>query len=72
MSFINKIAEDGFAVVDNVVDTSTLELLASELARVQIDGLGSQRAGKAFGIRNLMNAVPGQENSQTAICCARL
>ena len=58
MNYINNIAQDGFAVVENVVDAAMLELLEREVSRVQIDGIGSQRAGKAFGIRNLMNAVP--------------
>jgi len=58
MSYINSVAQNGFAVVANVIDSTTLERVEKELAEVQIDGIGSQRAGKAFGIRNLMNAIP--------------
>ena len=56
MTYIESIAQDGFVIVDNVVDLTTLQLLQRQLA--QFSGNGSQRAGKAFGIRNLMNAVP--------------
>ena len=56
MSYIEKIAQDGFVIVDSVVDLTTLQFLERQLALV--DGTGSQRAGKAFGIRNLMNAIP--------------
>ena len=56
MTYIDNIAQDGFAVIESVVDIATLQVLEKELARV--DGIGSQRAGQAFGIRNLMNAVP--------------
>jgi len=57
MTYIEKIAQDGFVIVDSVVDLTTLQFLERQLALV--DGTGSQRAGKAFGIRNLMNAIPG-------------
>ena len=56
MTYIEKIAQDGFVIVDSVVDLTTLQFLERQLALV--DGTGSQRAGKAFGIRNLMNAIP--------------
>jgi len=56
MTYIDNIAQDGFAVIESVVDSTTLQALERELA--EVDGVGSQRAGKAFGIRNLMNAVP--------------
>src|SRR6185369_5491355 len=56
MTYIENIAQDGFVVVDSVVDLTTLQLLERQLA--QFNGIASQRAGKTFGIRNLMNAVP--------------
>ena len=58
MNYVNEIANDGFAIREGVVDTATIEALKSELERAEIDSLGSRRAGKAFGLRNLMNVVP--------------
>ena len=44
MTYIEKIAQDGFVIVDSVVDLTTLQFLERQLALV--DGTGSQRAGK--------------------------
>ena len=56
MSYIDDIASNGFAVLDDVVDSGTVSLLLQEVTNVKIDKL--ERAGKAFGIRNLLNVVP--------------
>lgn len=53
-----EIDERGFAIREAIVDDTTLDLLARELEQVEIERLGSQRAGKAFGLRDLMNVVP--------------
>ena len=55
---IDEIAQDGFVVVEDVFDSATVDTLVRELAKARIDVLGSQRAGRVFGLRNLLNAVP--------------
>src|SRR5215216_3038029 len=58
MSYVDDIASHGFAVLDDVVDSTRVSVLLQALADARLDDLGSQRAGKAFGIRNLFNVVP--------------
>jgi len=58
MNYIEKIERDGFAILENSVDHPTLERLETELQHVEIDRHANQRAGKAFGLRNLTSAVP--------------
>ena len=54
----HQIDKMGFAIREAVVDETTIELLCRELERAEIERLGSQRAGRAFGLRDLMNVVP--------------
>lgn len=56
-SYINDVSHYGFAVVEDAVEHETLLALRRALESVSVDG-ASQRAGKAFGIRNLLNVVP--------------
>lgn len=58
MSYIGKIEQHGFAILENSVDSNKLRLVEKELQHLEIDHLASQRAGKAFGLRNLTTAVP--------------
>jgi len=58
MGYIEDITQKGFAMCESVVEEDVLETLATELERTEIDRHGMQRAGKAFGLRNLMNVVP--------------
>ena len=58
MSYINQIERDGYAILENWIDNYPLELLEKQFQNVGIDHRASQRAGKAFGLRNLMTAVP--------------
>ena len=58
MQYSRQIEQDGFAILENVIDSTTLELLENELQHIEIDHLTNQRAGKAFGLRNLMAAAP--------------
>ena len=58
MSYTGEIERDGFAILENAVDSHTLTVLEKELQHLEIDHLASQRAGKAFGLRNLSTAVP--------------
>lgn len=58
MCLCDEITRNGFAVVEDLLDYETVDALIRELANARIDELGSQRAGKVFGLRNLLNAVP--------------
>jgi len=58
MTYIDKIERDGFAVIENLIDRNILDRIEKELQDIEVDHLASQRAGKAFGLRNLMSAVP--------------
>ena len=49
MSYIDEITEHGFAIRDDFVAYETIETLREELERA---------AGRAFGLRDLMNVVP--------------
>lgn len=58
MSYTGEIERNGFAILEDAVDSHTLSLIEKELQHLEIDHLASQRAGKAFGLRNLTTAVP--------------
>src|SRR4051794_40002056 len=58
MTYIDKIERDRFAVLEGLIDSETLDRIEKELQHIEVDHLASQRAGKAFGLRNLMTAVP--------------
>lgn len=57
-NYIEAIEREGFAVVDDVLDSETVESLIRELTAAKIDNRGSQRAGQTFGLRDLLHAVP--------------
>lgn len=56
-SYVNDVSDYGFAVLPNVVEPEAVLTLLRALESVSVDHV-SQRAGKAFGIRNLLNVVP--------------
>lgn len=58
MTYINNIERDGFAILENLIDSNTIDRIEKELQHIEIDHKASQRAGKAFGLRNLMSSVP--------------
>ena len=62
MHYSLQIEQDGFAILEKVIDSNTLGLLEKELQHIEIDHLANQRAGKAFGLRNLMAAAPFTRN----------
>jgi len=55
---MNEIEEKGFAIVPNVLPGGRAEELCQHLAAVSENEASSVRAGKAFGIRNLLEVVP--------------
>jgi ectoine hydroxylase-related dioxygenase (phytanoyl-CoA dioxygenase family) len=53
-----RIERDGFAVVENVIDEEAVEQILTGFKNLKTGLAFNQRAGKAFGIRNLLNALP--------------
>ena len=56
--YISNIERDGFALFENVIDEGTANQLLTVLRNLKADVAFNQRAGKAFGIRNLLNVLP--------------
>lgn len=57
-SYVEAIKRDGFASVPNLCNSETTSCLIEKLEGVHPEEAVSQRAGQAFGIRNLLNIVP--------------
>ena len=70
--FVDEITTRGFAVVENVIEGETVSNLLRELTNTRIDRGDSQRAGKAFGIRNLLNVVPFTRDLANSVACRAL
>lgn len=56
--YVDGIAKQGFAIVENVIDKEMVSKILQALASTRVEHVESRRAGKAFGIRNLLNVVP--------------
>jgi hypothetical protein len=56
-TLIDDLERDGFAIVERAIDEASVDLLLRELESVR-SGDTLMRAGKAFGIRNLLNVLP--------------
>ncbi len=57
-SYREDLESDGFAIVPDVLDASTIDRLRDHLADIRADEATSRRGGKAFGVRNLLNVIP--------------
>lgn len=55
---MNDLEQNGFAILPQVLDDAMLEAGLTALAEVRIAAAVKQRAGRAFGIRRLLEAVP--------------
>ncbi len=55
---MNELAENGFSIIPKVVDETTIAALLNALANVRATNAVKQRAGRAFGIRRLLELVP--------------
>jgi ectoine hydroxylase-related dioxygenase (phytanoyl-CoA dioxygenase family) len=55
---VEAIERDGFVILETAIDDETVALLLQLLTDVRRRDIHKQRAGKAFGIRNLLNVVP--------------
>lgn len=71
-SYVEDIARDGFAVVPEFLDSETIDSVLEALANARIDDGESQRAGRFFGIRNLLNVVPFTRNLANNSDCRSL
>ena len=58
MNYIDEIANDGFVVLQDFVAPAIVDSLLQQVVSAGTDNRGSHRAGLAFGIRDLLNAVP--------------
>ena len=57
-NYVEEVAHDGFTVVPEFLDSETISNIFEALAIANLEDSESQRAGKLFGIRNLLNVVP--------------
>lgn len=69
MNYVESIARDGFAVLEDIVDSDTAGLLLRALADVRERDFHKQRAGRAFGSRNLLNVVPCTRDLANSSTC---
>jgi hypothetical protein len=53
-----QIERSGFALIENVINEGTADQLLAELENLKTDMACNRRAGKAFGIRNLLDVIP--------------
>ena len=71
-NYVDEITKQGFAVVADVIDKQTVSRLLQALANTSIEHVESRRAGKAFGIRNLLNVVPFTRDLANSTACKSL
>lgn len=69
MSYVVDITHHGFAILPEFLDSETISRVLDSLSAARIEGGESQRAGKAYGIRNLLNVVPfTRELANSSVC----
>jgi len=69
MRYADDIARDGFAVVQEFLNSETISVVLEALGNARMDVGEGQRAGKAFGIRNLLNVVPFTRDLASSPAC---
>lgn len=52
------VERDGFAVVEGVLDADAVGRLVAEIESIEPGGAISRRAGRAYGVRNLLSVLP--------------
>ena len=57
-NYSEQVNESGFAIIPNVIDPALADALIADLAQIQLSNEVKQRAGKAFGIRRLLEVIP--------------
>src|SRR5712664_1372248 len=58
VDYIGEIERYGFSVVQDAIDVETIDALLEEIENAKVDEFARSRAGKVFGIRNLLNVLP--------------
>lgn len=58
VTYIDKVAREGFAIFEELLDGETVDSLIQELSSAKVNNRSSQRAGLTFGLRDLLNVVP--------------
>lgn len=53
-----EIDENGFGILENILDPETVSSLTTDLANLNLPNSGSQKNKSAYGIRNLLNLSP--------------
>lgn len=71
-NYVDEITNRGFVIVEDVIDTDAAANILRALADAKIDKGESQRAGKAFGIRNLLNVAPLTRDLANSAACRAL
>jgi hypothetical protein len=56
--YVEAVERDGYAIIPGCLDNTTVDGLLAELRDISADEAVSRRAGRAFGIRNLLNVLP--------------
>lgn len=69
MSNVDDITHSGFAILPEFLDSKALSSILDALSLAKLDDSASQRAGKAFGIRNLFNVVPFTRDLANSSLC---
>ena len=68
-TYVDDVERDGYATVPEFLDSKTISSVLEALANAKIDNGEGQRAGKFFGIRNLLNVVPfTRELANNSVC----
>jgi ectoine hydroxylase-related dioxygenase (phytanoyl-CoA dioxygenase family) len=58
VDYIDEIERYGFSVIQDAIDLETVGALLKEIERITANEFASERAGKVFAIRNLLNVLP--------------
>ncbi len=57
-NYSEQVNENGFAIIPNLIDHTLADQLIAEFEHIHLSNEVKQRAGKAFGIRRLLEVVP--------------
>ena len=71
-NYVEEVARDGFAIVPELLDSEIISNILEALANANLENDQSQRAGKVFGIRNLLNVVPLTRDLANSPACRSL
>ncbi|HSE25423.1 MAG TPA: hypothetical protein VLB68_27420 [Pyrinomonadaceae bacterium] len=71
-NYVEEVARDGFAIVPDLLDSEIISNMLEALVNANLENDQSQRAGKLFGIRNLLNVVPLTRDFANSPACRSL